>query len=204
MALDDESFNTYLTEKGLTAAECIERSPSDLMGWIAQREKIGYDGPTNFREDAVERFFRSYEATLRPSVDAHYPKAKALREPLRELHRFIFDFMQSVTHDRTYVTPDRIAAYTEHVLQELYSDGGELSFAAMSHPTIEEVAAYARIEAALRFNSQIVMRPNYARYSTGVLRRLKEVEAIDPAIPVFVLQIFVVHFIDGYKTLLEP
>jgi len=198
-------MDVYVRKKGLSAAECLERSPRDLMGWIAERERLGYSGTTDHSEAAVEHFYAHYLSTLRPVIDARYPKAKALREPLQKLHCLIFDFMQkSVTHNRTYITHDRIAAYTEHVLDQLYSGGGSLTSANDSHPTSEEVAAFARLKAAVCFNNQIAEHPNYDEYSTALLSQLRAVEAVDAKIPRTNIRLYVVDFVYRYVPLLDP
>jgi hypothetical protein len=200
---NDDSLDNYLREKGITAAECHDRSPSELMGLIEEREKLGHGGTTGHMEDAATHFYQTYLAALQPAVDARFPKAKALRRPLQKLHCFIFDSMQSMTHDRTYITHERIAAYTEHVLESLYESGETLDFAAESKPTAREVAAFARLKAAISFNTQIVLRPNYVQYSTRFLRHLKSAEGADPKISAYNLRIHVVDFVNKYVPLLD-
>ncbi|HEY5893021.1 MAG TPA: hypothetical protein VIT91_07295 [Chthoniobacterales bacterium] len=203
-AADDASFAAYLRETGLTPAECLERPPRELMAWIAERQKLGYTGTPGDEQTVIDLFYASYRATLRPTIDTRYPNAKTLREPLQKLHCFIYDFMASINGSRTYVTHERIAAYTEHILAELYSSrGATLSIAADSHPTDSDVVTFARLKAALWADSGRE-RPNYNRYTADLLSHLKAAEAADPSITALNLRFYIVAFIDQYVPLLNP
>ena len=203
VAANDNSFASYLRDKGLTAGECLERPPRELMGWIVEREKLGYIGTPSHEQAVIDLFYDRYRATLRPAVDSRYPNAKTLREPLQKLHCLIFDFMSSINGSRTYVTHDRIAAYTEHVLAQLYSTGGTRTAAVDSHPSDADVATFARLKAALWYDNGRE-RPNYDRFSEDVLAGLKAVETADPKVPSLNIRFYLVDFIDRYASLLNP
>jgi hypothetical protein len=166
LAANDESLATYLRERGLTPAECLERAPRELMGWVAEREKLGYTGTTGHEQTVISSYYASYRAALRPEIDARYPNARKLRDPLQKLHCFIYDSMAEINGARAYITHDRIAAYTEHILAQLYSSPGKHPIAASSHLTGADVVTFARLKAALSDDLQKERRPDFDRYST--------------------------------------
>jgi len=197
----------YLRETGLTATECLERSPKDLMGWIGEREKLHVYGTTGGIQDVIELFYEKYRAVLRPAVDERYPKAKAMREPLQKIYCLIFDFMSVNDGYRTYVTHARIAAYTEHILSDLYFDSSATRANAFdSHPIDADVATFARLKGAisLDYGRKPLPHSDLEQYSTELLHLLKAAEAADPGVSALNLRIFVVHFIDKYSELLNP
>ena len=204
LAVNDDSLVTYLRENGLTATECLERSPRELMGWIAQRQKLGYTGTTGHEQAAISQFYEKYRATLQPAVDARFSNAKTLRAPLHKLHCLIHDFMTQVNGSRTYVTHERIAAYTEHILAKLYSAPGVLTFGAADvQPSETDVVTFARLKAALSYDTQ-GERPDYNSYSKDVLNLLKTAEKADPAVPALNIRFYIIDFIDRYASLLNP
>ncbi len=203
-AANDDSLAAYLREKGLTSSECLERPPRELMGWIAEREKLGYTGTPGHEQAVIDLFYASYRAALQPAIDSRFPNAKKSRKPLQKLLCFTYDFMASINGSRTYVTHDRISAYTEHILGQLCSSpSATLSIAADSRPTDLDVATFARLKAALWTNSARG-RPDYNRYSADLLTYLKAAETADPSITALNLRFYVIDFIDRNIPLLNP
>jgi hypothetical protein len=204
---DGDSVDEYLRRKGLAGAECLARSPHDLVGWITQREHLrGEPLTTGGEQDVIDHFYAHYRAALRPVNDKRYPKAaRTLRGPLLDLHWYIYHFMIWNEGYRSYVTRRRVAAFTEHELAEIVRSKRTATdaFPEGSHPAREDVVEYARRTAKEMTEGQWPT-PTPDQFAATVRTKLKAVEAAVPKRKVWEVRTRVMEFFDHHLEELNP
>ena len=201
---EDSSYENYLRQTGLTPNECMERSPYDLVGWVAEEHHLGFGGTPGYEQDVIELFYRQYASALRSLVDARYPLAKRVRVPLQELYCEIYDYLGTINHGRSYVTHERIAAWTEHTLSDVNRYAGGSMVLSQRIATRRDVATFARLKAVLWVDPSLQQGKSHDRYATRVGELLAEVERADPSLDPSSLRYAVAEFIDEYRELLNP
>ena len=203
---DGPSVDEYLRRKGLTGAECLARSPHDLVGWIQRRQHLR-DEPltTGGWQTVIDHFYAHYRAALRPVIDRRYPRARALRGPLLDLHWSIYQFMIENEGYRSYVTRPRVAAFTEHEVAELLRPAMRTPDAPpqAAPPTREEVAAYARLTAK-KIYDRPWQKPDPDQFAATLRRKLKTVEAAVPKRAAGEVRRHVMDFVNRHLEELNP